>query len=156
MYLDRTQPPTSIMNSETDKTTDHVAQETPIIFFDGVCGMCNRFVDLILRIDSNGAFRFAPIQGEAAKQMLPPLPDAPQEWSMFYLDERGIHTESDAFLEVYRHLGGAWWLLSLLRLVPRGIRNFVYRTVARNRYRWFGRRDTCRIPSPEEKSRFLP
>lgn len=144
------------MNSETDKTRGYVVQDPPIIFFDGVCGMCNRFVDLILRIDDKEAFRFAPIQGETAKQLLPPLSEAPQEWSMFYLDERGIHKESDAFLAVYRHLGGAWWFLSLLRLVPRGVRDFVYRTVARNRYRWFGRRDACRIPSPEEQSRFLP
>ena len=144
------------MNSETDKTTKGVMQNPPIIFFDGVCGMCNRFVDLILRIDTKGIFRFTPIQGETAKQLLPPLSEAPQEWSMFYLDERGIHKESDAFLEVYHRLGGAWWFLSLLRLVPRGVRDFVYRTVARNRYRWFGQRDACRIPSPEEKCRFLP
>ena len=144
------------MNPQTDKTVDYVAQEPPIIFFDGVCGMCNRFVDLILKIDTKGIFRFAPIQGETAKQLLPPLSEAPQEWSMFYLDKQGVYEESDAFLEVYRHLGGAWWFLSLLRLVPRGVRDFVYRTVARNRYRWFGQRDACRIPSPEEKSRFLP
>ena len=144
------------MNSETDKIIKSIAQKPPIIFFDGVCGMCNRFVDLILRIDNKGVFRFAPIQGETAKQMLPPLSEAPQEWSMFYLDERGIREESDAFLEVYRRLGGVWWLLSLLRLVPRRVRDFVYRTVARNRYRWFGRRDACRIPTPDEESRFLP
>ena len=144
------------MNSETDKTTDYAAQHPPIIFFDGVCGMCNRFVDLILRIDAKEVFRFAPIQGETAKQLLPPLSEAPQEWSMFYLDKRGIHKESDAFLAVYRHLGGAWRCLSLLRLVPRGLRDFVYRTVARNRYRWFGQREACRIPSPEEEYRFLP
>ena len=142
------------MTSEIDKTTE--TQDTPIIFFDGVCSMCNRFVDLILRIDSNGVFRFAPIQGETAERLLPPLSEAPQEWSMFYLDERGIREESDAFLAVYRRLGGTWGFLSLLRLVPRGIRDFVYRTIARNRYRWFGQRDTCRIPSPEERSRFLP
>ena len=144
------------MNSETDKTIKGAVQDLPIIFFDGVCGMCNRFVDLTLRIDSKGVFRFAPIQGETAKQLLPPLSEAPQEWSMFYLDKQGIYEESDAFLKVYRHLGGIWWFLSLLRLVPRSIRDFVYRTVARNRYRWFGRRDACRIPSPEEQSRFLP
>ena len=144
------------MNSQTDRTVDHIAPGTPIIFFDGVCGMCNRFVDLILGIDRKGVFRFAPIQGETAEQLLPPLSEAPQEWSMFYLDKGGIYKESDAFIEIYRHLGGVWGFLSLLRLVPRGIRDFVYRTVARNRYRWFGKRDACRIPSPEERSRFLP
>ena len=144
------------MNLETDKTTTRGTSEPPIIFFDGVCGMCNRFVDLILKIDDKEVFRFAPIQGETAKQMLPQLSEAPQEWSMFYLDERGIHKESDAFLEIYRYLGGAGGFLSLLRLVPRGIRDFVYRTVARNRYRWFGQREACRLPSPEEEDRFLP
>ena len=135
---------------------DYGAQEAPIIFFDGVCGMCTRFVDLILGIDSKGVFRFAPIQGETAKRLLPPLSESPQEWSMFYVDERGIHTESDAFLGVYQRLGGIWWLLSLLRVVPRVVRDTVYRTVARHRYRWFGRRDRCRVPSPEEQCRFLP
>ena len=144
------------MNSETDKTAKRGTQSPPIIFFDGVCGMCNRFVDLILRIDNKGVFRFAPIQGETAKRLLPPLAETPQEWSMFYLDERGVHERSDAFVEVYRRLGGTWWFLSLLRLVPRGVRDSVYQTIARNRYRWFGQRDVCRIPSPEEKCLFLP
>lgn len=144
------------MNPQTERTVDYIAQETPIIFFDGVCGMCNRFVELILGIDSKAVFRFAPIQGETAKQLLPPLSEAPQEWSMFYLDERGIHKESDAFLGVYQRLGGIWWLLSLLRVVPRVVRDSLYRTVARNRYRWFGRRETCRVPSPDERGRFLP
>ena len=142
------------MISERDKTIK--TPDAPIIFFDGVCGMCNRFVDLILRIDNKGIFRFAPIQGETAERLLPPLSKAPQEWSMFYLDERGIREESEAFLAIYRRLGGTWGFLSLLRLVPRGIRNLVYRTVARNRYRWFGRRNVCRIPNPEERCRFLP
>jgi len=67
-----------------------------------------------------------------------------------------VHEQSDASLEVYRRLGGVWWLFSLLRLVPRFVRNRAYRVVARNRYRWFGRRDICRVPSTEEKARLLP
>ena len=128
----------------------------PIIFFDGVCGMCNRFVNLILRADSKGVFRFATLQGESASQMLPPQPLDPQAWSMLYLDENGLHDQSDASLQVYRRLGGMWWFLSLARLIPRFIRNPVYRVIARNRYRWFGRRDACRIPSDDERARFLP
>ena len=128
----------------------------PVIFFDGVCGMCNRFVDLDLRADRRDVFRFAPIQGETARALLPPLAGDPREWSMVYLDERGLHDQSDASLEVYRRLGGAWRLLGLLRFVPRAIRTPAYRLIARNRYRWFGRRDTCRVPTAEEKARFLP
>ena len=130
--------------------------EHPIIFFDGVCAMCNRFVDLILRADRREVFRFAPLQGETARALLPPLAGDPREWSMIYLDERGVHEQSDASLEVYRRLGGVWWLASLLRLVPRFVRTPVYRLIARNRYRWFGRRDSCRLPSAEEQARFLP
>lgn len=128
----------------------------PIIFFDGVCGMCNAFVDLALRVDRDKKFLFAPLQGTTARELLPPLSEDPREWSMLYMDEQGVHDQSDASLQVYRRLGGIWWLLSLARHIPRAIRNPAYRVIARNRYRWFGRKDQCRIPGPEERARFLP
>jgi predicted DCC family thiol-disulfide oxidoreductase YuxK len=128
----------------------------PVIFFDDVCIMCNTFVNLLLRIDRRGRFLFAPLQGETARKLLPPLADDPSDWSMVYVDERGVHDESDASLEVYRRLGGLWWLLSVARFVPRAIRNPVYRVLARNRYRWFGKREVCRLPTEGEKARFLP
>jgi predicted DCC family thiol-disulfide oxidoreductase YuxK len=102
----------------------------PVIFFDDVCVMCNGFVNLILRVDRQQRFLFAPLLGETASRLLPPLPDDPSKWSMVYVDESGIHDQSDASLEVYRRLGGLWWLLSLARFVPRGIRNPVYRVIA--------------------------
>ena len=142
--------------AETVPDPDGQDFENPIIFFDGVCGMCNRFVDIALRVDRRRVFRFAPLQGETAKRMLPPLSPAPQDWSMVYVDERGIHDQSDASLEVYRRLGGLWWILSLARFVPRAVRHRLYRVIARNRYRWFGRRETCRLPLPDERERFLP
>jgi len=128
----------------------------PIIFFDNVCGMCNTFVTMILRADKTGKFLFAPLQGTTAKEMLPPQGDDPREWSMLYLDEAGLHDQSDASLEVYRRLGGLWSVLSLARFIPRALRTPVYRVIARNRYQWFGKQDACRIPTPEERSRFLP
>jgi predicted DCC family thiol-disulfide oxidoreductase YuxK len=127
----------------------------PIIFFDDVCAMCNTFVNFVLRIDRKQQFLFAPLTGETSHKILPPLPEDPGQWSMIYVDEAGIHDQSDASLEVYRRLGGIWWLLSLGQLFPRWFRNPVYRVLARNRYRWFGKRDTCRLPTAEEKSRFL-
>lgn len=145
------------MKIEHDDSAGRAAtDEGPIIFFDGVCAMCNRFVDLVLRVDRRGVFKFAPLQGETARRLLPVLPDNPAEWSVVYLDERGIHDQSDASLEVYHRLGGLWTLLGLLRFVPKGFRDRVYRIVATNRYRWFGRRETCRVPQPEERERFLP
>ena len=128
----------------------------PIIFFDGVCGMCNRFVDVVLRADRRGVFRFAPLQGETARALLPPLSAAAEEWSVVYLDEHGLHDQGDAPLAVSRRLGETWRLLGILRMVPRPIRNAMYRVIARNRYRWFGRRPACRVPSAEDRERFLP
>lgn len=130
--------------------------QEPIIFFDGVCGMCNAFVTLILRADHKQMFLFAPLQGSTAQSMLPPLGDDAREWSMIYVDEVGLHDQSDASLGVYQRLGGLWRLLGLLRYIPGSLRNPVYRVIARNRYRWFGKKDVCRIPTKDEQARFLP
>jgi predicted DCC family thiol-disulfide oxidoreductase YuxK len=129
--------------------------DKPIIFFDDVCVMCNSFVNFLIRVDRKHQFLFAPLRGETAAKILPPLPDDPGRWSMVYVDESGIHDQSDASLGVYQRLGGPWRLLALGRFVPPWIRNPVYRVIARNRYRWFGKRETCRVPSSEERARFL-
>jgi predicted DCC family thiol-disulfide oxidoreductase YuxK len=129
--------------------------DKPIIFFDDVCVMCNTFVNFLIRVDRKQQFLFAPLRGETAAKILPPLADDPGSWSMVYVDESGVHDQSDASLRVYQRLGGPWRLLALARFVPRWIRNPVYRVIARNRYRWFGKRETCRVPSPEQKARFL-
>jgi predicted DCC family thiol-disulfide oxidoreductase YuxK len=118
--------------------------------------MCNTFVSLILRVDRKKVFRFAPLQGATAREMLPALPANPREWSMLYLDEQGLHDQSDASLEVYRRLGGLWAVAGWFRFVPRWIRTPIYRVIARNRYRVFGRLEACRVPLPEERGRFLP
>jgi predicted DCC family thiol-disulfide oxidoreductase YuxK len=128
----------------------------PIVFYDGDCGMCTQSVDLILRADRRNVFWFAPLQGETARELLPPLPADPAQWSMVLVDEAGIHRESDAALRICRRLPGAWRLLGLLLLVPRFLRDGVYRLVARNRYRVFGRKDSCRIATAAERARFLP
>jgi predicted DCC family thiol-disulfide oxidoreductase YuxK len=130
--------------------------DRPIIFFDGVCGMCNAFVDLVLHADNHDTFLFAPLQGETASRMLPPLPSDPREWSLIYLDERGSHEMSDASLEIYKRIGGAWKLLSYAQIVPRVIRDPVYRVIARTRYQFFGKREACRMPSATDQARFLP
>ena len=75
---------------------------------------------------------------------------------MIYLDEKGMYDQSEASLQVYRRLGGIWWFLSLARFVPRFIRDGMYRLMAHNRYKIFGEKDTCRVPTPEERARFLP
>jgi predicted DCC family thiol-disulfide oxidoreductase YuxK len=128
----------------------------PIVFFDGVCGLCNRFVERTLRADRRHVLRFAPLQGETASMLLPPLPDDAAAWTMVYLDERGAHLRSDAALAIWHRLGGWRRWLALARFVPRFLRDAIYRLVARHRYRWFGRRDVCRVPSADERPWFLP
>jgi predicted DCC family thiol-disulfide oxidoreductase YuxK len=130
--------------------------EPPILFFDGVCGLCNRFVDRVLRADRSGVLRFAPLQGETAARVLPPLGDDPESWSLVFLDEQGLHRRSDAALRLCRRLGGWWRWLGVLRFVPRAVRVGVFRWIARHRYRWFGQRESCRVPSETERARFLP
>lgn len=146
-------------------------EEKPILFFDGVCGLCNRFVDLMLRVDSKDRFRYAPLQGETARRMLgldeeagDHEPGAPQAdglqagapRSFVFLEKDRHFDQSNAVLHALMRLGGAWRLVAVLYVFPRPLRDFVYRIVARNRYRWFGKRDVCRVPTPEEQDRFLP
>jgi predicted DCC family thiol-disulfide oxidoreductase YuxK len=128
----------------------------PIMFFDGVCHLCNRSVDFLLRVDRAGRLRFAPIQGETARELLPPMQEEPERWAIFLADEAGLHEASDAVLRICSVLGAPWTLLGVFAIVPRAVRDAAYRFVARSRYRWFGRYETCRLPSAEEKARFLP
>lgn len=129
--------------------------QTAIIFFDGECLLCNGFVDLILSIDTAAIFALASLQGLTAQNLLPPRSDKAEDWSMYYLENGTLYSQSDAVLAVMARLGGLWSVLSWGRIIPRPIRNRLYRLIARNRYRWFGRRDTCRMPDPQVQARFL-
>lgn len=140
----------------SDAHESKVLDTQPILFFDGICGLCNRLVNIVLRLDRKQLIRFSPLQGETARAMLPPLPEDAREWSMVYWDGERVHTDSDANLVLCRDLGGVLSVLSVLRWIPRGVRDPVYRTLARTRYRWFGTLESCRVPSAEEEARFLP
>jgi predicted DCC family thiol-disulfide oxidoreductase YuxK len=128
----------------------------PIAFFDGDCLMCNAFVDVLIKLDRHQRIRLAPLQGETARQQLPPLPDNPERWSIFYQDPTGTYSQSGAVLRICGAMGLPWSALRVFRLVPRSLRDGLYRWVARNRYRWFGKRDTCRMPTAADRDRFLP
>lgn len=136
-----------------------VAQATPptlIVYFDGVCGLCNRSVDFILRRDQQARFQFAPLQGETAASRLPEA-DRRQLSSLVLETPQGLFRRSSAVVRILRRLGGVWWLAgSLLWLIPRPLRDCCYSLVAGNRYRLFGQKETCRLPTPEEAGRLLP
>lgn len=127
-----------------------------VILFDGVCSLCNRGVDFVLRRDSAARFRFAALQSEAGRRVLSsagwraPIPDA-----LVLVEAGRVYTASTAVLRIAKGLGLPWALFYAFIWLPRPLRDGVYFWVARHRYRWFGRRSVCRMPSAEEQARFL-
>jgi predicted DCC family thiol-disulfide oxidoreductase YuxK len=131
------------------------AQDT-VLLYDGLCCLCNRTVLFLLRIDHRTVLHFAALQSTSAKLLLDqvdhsrPLPDG-----VVLIHNGNIFTESEAALKSLQLIGGIWKLLAILRFIPNFIRNPIYRIVARNRYSWFGKYESCPIPKPEWKHRFL-
>jgi predicted DCC family thiol-disulfide oxidoreductase YuxK len=128
----------------------------PILFFDGVCNLCDASVQRVIKADKKGVFRFASLQSEAAQEMLADSDLNPTELkSVILLHQDRFYTRSNAVLESARLLGGGWSLLYVFKIIPPFLRNAAYVLIARNRYRWFGKKDACMIPTPDLKSRFL-
>lgn len=129
----------------------------PVLFFDGVCNLCNRSVQFVIRHDKVGKVKFATLQSaagqDAQKEVLAALGRIPD--SLILMDNGRFYTQSDAALRLAGYLDGAWRWLRLLRIIPAFIRNPAYRFIARNRYKWFGRQDACMLPTPGLQSRFL-
>jgi predicted DCC family thiol-disulfide oxidoreductase YuxK len=135
----------------------HIIHDHPVLLFDGVCNLCNAAVRFIVRRDPRGRFRFASLQSDVAVRllrihgvMIENMPD-----SMVLIDEHRIFTRSAAALRIVRRLQLPWRVLYALIIIPRPLRDWAYDFIARRRYRWFGRRDQCMMPSPEIQSRFL-
>ncbi len=128
----------------------------PIVLFDGVCNLCNGSVQLILKRDQRGIFRFASLQSEAGRSLMAGHGLDPDALSSVVLIEDGrAWEESSAALRIARHLAGPWKLLRIFAVIPQPLRDAVYRWIARNRYRWFGKTETCWLPTPELRARFL-
>uniref|UniRef100_A0A7C2K1B7 DUF393 domain-containing protein n=1 Tax=Schlesneria paludicola TaxID=360056 RepID=A0A7C2K1B7_9PLAN len=150
------------MTSDTAVCTNTQGVETPslpegpIVFFDGVCGFCNFWVDFLLSRDRPARLRFAPLQGETARTLLSPA-DVEQLHTLVLWTPSAVSRKSTAVACILKMLGGGWAVCgTVLRLVPRPVRDWGYDFVARNRYRFFGKKAACRIPSPDERTRFLP
>jgi predicted DCC family thiol-disulfide oxidoreductase YuxK len=134
----------------------------PIILYDGVCGLCNRLVQFILKHDHEGGLRFASLQSDFAAKVLTRHGISNTDLDTFHVvlnyeqrNER-ILSRSDAVLQVGRELGRHWKLLAMIgALLPRAIRDPIYRFIAQRRYRVFGKYDTCMMPDPAQGSRFL-
>lgn len=128
----------------------------PIIVFDGVCALCSGWVRFLLRHDRESRYRFAAMQTPRGRALLVAHGLDPDDPSSFLLiDGERAWKDSDAIRRVVGGLGGIWRIAHALALLPRGLRDGVYRLVARNRYRWFGRNEACFLPTPEQRARFI-
>ena len=128
----------------------------PLVLFDGVCNLCTGVVRFVIERDPDARFRFAPLQSELGRALQQRHGLDPDALTTFVvIDVDGAATRSTAVLRILRGLPAPWRWLYPLRAIPRPLRDALYGLVARNRYRWFGRRDTCLVPTPELRSRFL-
>lgn len=128
----------------------------PLILFDGVCNLCNSSVQLVIKNDAHNLFVFAPLQKEAVVAFLKNQQgDFSQLDTILLVTEHKIYTKSSAALTIAKNLKGLFPLLYLFYIIPKPIRDFVYDIIAKNRYRWFGKEESCMIPTPELKSKFL-
>ena len=134
----------------------------PIIFYDGVCGLCNALVQFLIRRDKRGALRFASLQSDFAAKVLGRHGidaadlDTVQVVVNYEQPDERVLNRSDAILRACGELGGSWKILAAVaQIIPRPLRELVYRFVARNRYQVFGKYETCLLPEPKQRSRFL-
>ena len=133
-----------------------LSERHPIVLFDGVCNLCDGFVQFVMKRDKAGIFRFAPLQSEAGRVLLRHfnLDEAAMD-TVVLIENGALHTKSTAALRTVRNIGGVWGLGYTFIILPKFIRNSVYDFIAKNRYRWFGKKDACMIPTPEVRARFL-
>lgn len=131
------------------------ATTPPVVLFDGVCKLCNRSVNTLLRMDRKGRLKFASLQSDYGRTVLTAHGRQSDAMDTMMLLEGGrLTTKSTALIRMARYLGGVWPLVMAALIVPRFIRDALYDLVAKNRYRTFGKYDTCRLPDPEYTDRF--
>lgn len=139
--------------------TQRSASSPPVIIFDGVCNLCNGFVNLIIRLDRTSKFKFVPLQSAKAQTLLAatslPKEAINQLDSVIVLENREVWIKSDAVLKIASKLPQPWRVLTSFRYIPKVWRDRVYDFIAKNRYGWFGKKNKCMIPTPEIKDRFL-
>lgn len=127
----------------------------PVILFDGVCNFCDASVQFILNRDPKGTFHFASLQSEAGQELVKKHNVPADVDSMILIEDGKVYYKSTAALRISRHLEGVWkWLYALI-IVPSPIRNIAYDIIAKNRYKWFGQKDSCMLPPPNIRKRFL-
>ena len=136
---------------------DSLGNHRPIlILFDGVCNLCNGLVQFIIRRDPKGKFKFASLQSDVGRSLLTKFNIDPDLLhSIVVIDHDVAYQRSDAALRIANCLGGGWKILKAFNILPKFFRDTIYNVIAKNRYRIFGKKDSCMIPTPELKERFI-
>ena len=136
-------------------------ESNPIVLYDGVCGLCNRLVQFLLKRDARDRFRFASLQSEFSSRLLTRHGVDPHDLDTVYVvknhdrPDEEILARSDAILYLLNQLGGIWSLSGVGRVLPRTLRDVLYKLVARNRYKVFGKFESCMLPEPKHRAKFL-
>jgi predicted DCC family thiol-disulfide oxidoreductase YuxK len=132
-------------------------KDKKIILFDGVCNLCNTSVQYVIKRDKNDIFRFLPLQSDLGQQIIKHIGIANQNIDSIILYEPGkaYYYKSGAAIEVAKSLGGFLTYSTIFRIIPSALRDILYDFVARNRYKWYGKKESCMIPTPELKAKFL-
>ncbi len=133
---------------------------SPVMLYDGVCGFCSQSVQVIIKLDKRGVIKFAPLQGQFGQAAKLRHPEIENVDSVIILEKmvdssERVFVRSDAILQILHHLGGIWRLFKIAYIVPRSFRDFLYDLFARNRYKVFGKYESCMIPSPKVRARFI-
>ena len=133
-----------------------LSKTNPILLFDGVCNLCNGAVQFVIKYGSKNTLRFTALQSETGQQILEHF-NLPKEeiFSVILVENEQVYVRSSAALRMYKNMGGFWSLMYFFIIIPNPIRDAFYNFIAKNRYKWFGEKENCMIPTPELKSRFL-
>ncbi len=127
-----------------------------IVLFDGVCNFCNSSINTIIKLDKKKYFRFAPLQSEVGQWLMNKHGLDPAKFdSVILVDDNKAYYYSGAILHIARKMGGIYSLAYVFMIIPPFIRNGIYKWIAKNRYKWFGKKDACMIPTPDIRSRFV-
>ncbi len=134
---------------------DELSTKHPILLFDGVCNLCNHYVQFVIERDPEARFRFASLQSDTGQTILAEKNLSKALGTVVLLDNKKVYTHSDVALQMTLHLGGWWKILHGFAIIPKFMRDGIYNLVADNRYRLYGKKESCMLPSPDLKARFL-
>ena len=134
-----------------------IPNDKKIILFDGVCNLCNSSVKYVIKHDKKDEFRFVPIQSELGQKIIKHIGISAKHTDsvIFYKPGKVYYYKSTAALEIAKSLNGFFTYASIFRIIPSAIRDIIYDYIAKNRYKWYGKNESCMIPTPELKSKFL-